>query len=310
MSTRFAVAGLSWWGLGPEDIALQMSHAGASCDSLILWNIRRRLDRLMMESPWAKIEASRRLKRFLEPNDDYRAVFVASPHRFSAEMLRSLKSKTTELIAILGDTPVGARAVESKCWRLFDQILVADEAWLDRIPETGAIRGTMPWGSTLVNADLLNADSYTPESVVLVGSPYPERIELAQLLAREEPLVLQGNGWPELPGVILRPASSRIATLEQVRENRELVVNVHHKQFDRGLNPQFFDFAAAGIPQVVVHANDLHTYRLGLGVNSLEGSLDGARLLSNPSIRRMNIETISKVRNSYMFHSCVGRFVN
>lgn len=308
MPDRFAVAGLGWWGVGPVEMAQAMTRNGDTCDSVILWNIRRRLDRLLMSSPFSGIEGLRRLNAScLSRHESYRAIFVVSPHRFSLRMLRSLKSRCAELVALIGDAPLGARRVETTNWSIFDRVLSADESWLRLIPDGCSVKGIMPWGSTLIDPALLSSDTYEPSSVVMVGSPYPERIELAKQLVGRSKLILQGTGWPNIPGVILRPSASRLATLEQIRANRELVVNVHHDQFDRGLNPQFYDFAAAGIPQVVVHADDIFTYRLGLDSLSQDRSFLDQDLLLDERIQSVNSELVAKVRNSYMFHSCIKR---
>lgn len=309
LAARFAFVGLSWWGLGPEDMALSLSHFGASCDAISLWNIRRRSDRIVMNSRWAPLVANRRLSAIRE-SQAYEAVFVMSPHRLNADMLRNLKSRCGELIAVLGDEPIGARSVDDECWGEFDAILAADENWLRGVPPSTAKIKVMPWGSTLVDSDLINASPYRPESIILVGSPYPERVAVAQHLVHRAPVTLQGDGWPNIPGVAIRPPSSRIDTLKAIRENRELVVNIHHKQFLRGLNPQFFDYAAAGIPQLVVHADDLFRFRVGIGEDSIEGSLRDDELLYNQSIRDQNLKLIAEVRESYMFYSCVERFFN
>lgn len=311
MSERSAIVGMSWWGLGPEEMASEMSNSGEPCDAVILWNIRRRVDRVMMQSSWSMIEGARRLRRIKAlPTRHYKAIIVISPHRFNVRMLRFLKSRSHQLIALLGDNPVGARSVTDDCWSLFDKILVADESWSEGIRPTGGNLAVMPWGSTLVNQEILNAGTYRPESLVLVGSPYPERVELAQRLVESDALTLQGNGWPSVAGTSLRASNSRLLTLETIRNKREMVVNIHHKQFHRGLNPQFYDYAAAGIPQVVVHADQLDRYRLGMDGHVLEGTLGVESLLMNSAIQGLNEEIIRRVRKSHMFSSCIRRYIN
>lgn len=311
MTARFAFVGLSWWGLGPEEMARAVSHFGPSSDSINVWNISRRSDRWMMDSRWAPFVAARRLSS-LGSHDaaTYQAIFVVSPHRLNVDMLRYLKSRCEQLIAILGDDPVGSRSLRDECWAQFDGIFAADEYWLRDIPPVPAKCQVMPWGSTITDSDLINADPYTPESVVLVGSPYPERVAVAQHLVRRNPVTLQGDAWPDIPGVKNRPSSSRLETLNAIRENRELVVNIHHKQFRRGLNPQFFDYAAAGIPQVVVHTDNLLRYRLGMGHDLIEGTLLEEGLLLSPIIQAQNLRFISIVRDKYSFHSCIERLIN
>lgn len=255
-----------------------------------------------MESPWSLVEASRRLGRIRAlPSGHYKSIIVASPHRFSVGMLKLLKSRSQRLIALLGDEPVGVRSVKEECWATFDKILVADESWIGSIPATDGTVAVMPWGSTLVDEQMLNAPTYKPESLVLVGSPYPERVSLARMLADKATVTLQGSGWPTIEGTTVRGSSSRLVTLESIRKNRELVINIHHKQFRRGLNPQFFDYAAAGIPQVVVHADQLDRYRLGMS----EGSLAAESLLASTAVQGANEEIIARVRKSQMFSSCI-----
>lgn len=310
LSDKFAVVGLSWWGLGPEEMALELTHAGMDCDAFVLWDIRRRVDRKLMDSPLGFAEGARRARSIARSSQGgYRAVFVTSPHRYTAAMLRTLKTVSIELIALLGDEPVGVRAVKRECWDIFDRILAADERWLLHIPPTGAHRGTMPWGSTLMADELLEASPYRPESLVIIGAPYSERIELAERLAQKFPLTLQGDGWPALPGVRRRPASSRLETMTEVRRSRELVVNIHHSQFARGINPQFFDYAAAAIPQVVVHADDLDRFRLCVDNEVLEGYLSESDVLHDSDLASLNERVIRVVRRSYMFHSCIRRAV-
>jgi hypothetical protein len=311
LSKRFAVVGLAWWGLGPEEIAKEISHAQAPCDALVLWDIRRKMDRVVMDSPLADAEGFRRVRNFTKRSEKtYRAIFVMSPHRYSVRMLQQLKSACQQLVALLGDDPIGPRSVGGECWDYFDMVLVADEKWTSQIPSTSAQLSVMPWGSTLVASEFVDADVYVPESLVLVGTPYPQRIALAEKLSKQYPLTLQGGGWPQIPGTMLRAPAPRITTLGQLRENREMVVNVHHDQFYRGLNPQFFDYAAAGIPQLVVHADDLDTYRLGLCGAPMEGNLHTSDLLNDAAIKDLTARIVAAVREEYMFHSCVARFVS
>jgi hypothetical protein len=263
-----------------------------------------------MGSPLAKAEGMRRIRKLIKSSrGNYSAIFVMSPHRYSAQMLRELKSGSQQLIALLGDDPVGPRSVRHECWDYFDLILAADKEWTRNIPPTVADRRVMPWGSTIVDTELVDANVYVPESLVLVGTPYPQRVALAKSLASRYPVTLQGEGWPQIPKTKQRPSASRRITLDQIRRNRELVINMHHHQFHRGLNPQFFDYAAAGIPQVVVHADDLDTYRLGLDGLLIEGSFYASDLLKDTAISDLTKQVVASVREAYMFHSCVGRFV-
>ena len=264
-----------------------------------------------MESRLAPVIAARRLSSLgAHGASMYDAVFVMSPHRLNARMLRYLNSKCDKLFAVLGDDPVGARSVRDDCWQEFDGVLAADESWLRNVPPSYAPRVVMPWGSTLIDPNLLSGEPYVPKSVVLVGTPYPERVALARHLLRKTEVTLQGDEWPAIPGAKLRPSSSRQETLSAIRENRELVINIHHSQFTRGLNPQFFDYAAAGIPQLVVHADDLLRYRLGWAGQQFEGSLDDDELISDPKLHEQNLKIISLVRDKYLFHACVERAYN
>lgn len=311
MANRVAFIGLNWWGLGPADMATSLSHVGYESDSLGLWNIGSRSDRLLMESAVSPAVAMWRLKRFLRASGSAAldAIFVMSPHRFGPQMLSYLRGRCTYLVALLGDDPVGARAVSSECWNHFDLVVAADEVWLERLRGFEGRRKLMYWGSTLLDSELISPGVYKPDALVIVGAPYPERIEVAQTLATQNPLTLQGAGWPAMMGVRTRSSRTRAETLHLIRENRELVVNVHHAQFKKGLNPQFFDYAAAGIPQIVIYAHDLERFTIGVDRDMEAQILDGD-LLQDEHMLEQNRKTTRIVREQYMFHSCIERVLD
>lgn len=312
MTRRLGFVGLAWWGLGPGDMAAAMENAGYFSDSLGLWNIRSRYERLVLKSPFSSFVAMQRLKEFAGDGKrpEYEAIFVISPHRLSLRMLSYLKKRSRYLVGVLGDDPVGARAVSESCWNQFDLVVAADNQWLDRLSGFQGKRRIMPWGSTLLDPALVRSDVYTPESLVIVGAPYPERVHVAINLAARNALTLQGDDWPSIDGVHRRSSSSRARTLNAIRKNREMVVNIHHKQFQRGLNPQFFDYAAAGIPQVVIYADDLAKFHVGLSGHDIQGRLEADQLLRDEQVLRHNQFVVSQVREHYMFHSCIERVLD
>ncbi len=290
-------------------MAAQMNKSGVLCDAIPVWDIRRRWDRALMDSPLADAFGRQRIIGRLRQLGikSYDAILVLSPHRFSVRSLQTLKEHGSLLVAVLGDDPAEKRAVSNQRWSLFDRILSADASWLERVVTVPSQTGIMPWGSTLINEDLLSAQPYEAQSLVIVGAPYRERVRIAETLASQGPLTLQGSAWPGIPGACLRPSSPRLETLKEIRRNREMVVNIHHPQFKGGLNPQFFDYAAAGIPQVVVYADSPETYQIGLGVRKLQGNLNHQMILHNPQLRDLTSHVVDGVRESYLFHSCVER---
>lgn len=291
-------------------MARALNQAGQIADHVEIWNLQSRLDRQLMPSRTASVVASRRLRRGLDHTGGYHAIFVVSPHRFSYKMLSYLRTRGRNLVALLGDDPIGPRSVAEECWALFDVVASADESWLTRVGTQCSTRRVMPWGSTLDDPQLLAAEPYGATSLVLVGAPYKERVAVAESLARRYDLVLQGDGWPAVPGARLRPSESREGTLYRVRSNRELVVNIHHSQFNAGRNPQFFDYAAAAIPQVVVYPNSLTQYSLGLSEPVCYDLFDDANLLANRELHEANRKLVANVRANYMFNACIERVLD
>lgn len=252
-TVKGAIVGLDWWGVGPTEMAQATSGAIA----VPVWDLRKRGDRHLIDSPIAGMLASRRM-RSLRHQSPFDWILVSSPHRLTTANAVTLRRHASKLVGLLGDVPVGRRTISPGVSDLFDLFAVPDNDWelpgrIANIP-----RVVEPWGSTVCDPRLLSGSTYDFERVAFVGTAYPERVELARSLSRSHSIVTFGD-WPSLPRIEQRPAASRLDTLRALRTLRALVVNAHHPQFVSGLNPQFFDFSAAGIPQFVVYAHAPHT---------------------------------------------------
>lgn len=248
-----AVVGLDWWGVGPTE----MASAVPDTQPAPLWDLQRRFDRHLIDSFAAPWISYRRLHRALSSRN-YDWVIVASPHRLSGRACQFIRERTALLIGLIGDLPEGRRELSPESVELFDVLAIPDATWRESLPSAAQAVVTEPWGSTIHDQHLLASQPFEFERVALVGSAYPARVQLANSLAADHDVVTIGN-WPSVPRARQVPALGRAATLSELRSSRSLVLNVHHPQFRRGLNPQFFDYAASAIPQVVIYASDLHT---------------------------------------------------
>jgi hypothetical protein len=301
------VVGLNWWGIGPDEMSEALSAADFPAHSLPLWDLERRTHRMLMKTRLGDLALLLRYAGRLRTEPNLSWTVVVSPHRAPAWLLRELKRRSDIMVALLGDDPVYPRGVADEAWRSFDIVLSPDADWLAAIPD-GVRAEVTGWGSTLTDNELLESAEYSPERLILVGTPYPERVTVAQRLAATDRLTVQGRGWDLGLNVEIRPPGERLATLSGIRREKGLVVNVLHPQFKSGVNPQFFDFAAAGIPQVVVFADDLDRWYVG-GRTGPTGIFASTDLLSTPQIAAANGELIASVRKTQMFPTILSKFL-
>lgn len=237
--------GLSWWGVGVSE----MADATSDSTPVILWNLRSRRDRLLMRSPAQYLVAGQRLRRAFQ-NRTFATSFIVSPHRLSAPMWSLVRERSEHVVALLGDEPVGQRALCPELIENVDTVAVADISWADAVGSTIPVVEA-PWRSTITDEELLGAPMNRPLRVAFVGTPYPERVEFASRLSERLEILTVGN-WPQLRGVVAHPPKSREATIRLLRRERAMTINVLHPQFRGGLNPQFFDYLACGVPQILV----------------------------------------------------------
>ena len=256
------VVGMHWRGVGADEIAASLPDTR----SLNLWNLTSRIDRAIMGSPAENAVARHRLHRAVRSvNGDTRAfawALVTCPHRLTAPAMQELRRSSTRLVALLGDEPCGSRAIEQSVLDHFDLVSLADPRWQDSLPAHTPVT-VEPWRSTLPIPKRRTHQIYRPEKLAFVGSPYAERTEMMRTIAPHFPSITIGS-WPQAAGVHQVPAISRHETIAVLRQHKALVVNMHHRQFTTGLNPQFFDYAISGIPQLIAgaHSQDLFLPRL------------------------------------------------
>lgn len=256
------VVGFRWWGVTVDDMAQHLQAEGFDARALGIWDIRRRSHRLIMKRERAASWLlSRRIRAVAEETHGWSV--VTAPHRLT-DRDAQLLAKRGPLSILLADDPVGIRSVSSGVWNEAYSVVSPEPAWLANVPVGTRQRSVFGWGSTITDSELLSGEPYRPERLLIMGAAYRERVEMARRLAKVFPLTVQGQGWEGLvPGADHRPAAGRLETLKAIRGRREMVVNVHHQQFTTGRNPQFFDFASAAIPQLVVHAHELERWRIG-----------------------------------------------
>lgn len=241
--------GTSWWGVG----APEMARATPYSSSAVLWNLTKRTDRLLMNSPLQLTVAGTRLRTALK-RKHFQTMFLTNPHRVSAGMIRHARKSADRIIALLGDAPVGERRISNDVLDGIDLIALPDVNWAKGWGTSPPIVQA-PWRSTVVSRDLFGAPMLPPHGIAFVGTAYPERVRLARKIAEIVPVLTIGR-WPGIPGAEAIPALPREDTLRFLRSRRVAVVNVLHQQFSSGLNPQYFDYLACGIPQVVVNATE------------------------------------------------------
>jgi hypothetical protein len=174
---------------------------------------------------------------------------VLSPHRLSRADIERLKSRTTRIVAWVGDEPRGARAID-RVEDLFDVVYVSSPEWL----RLGTTRHTLHWPH-LVPDDLRARNSrQQPQKLLVVGAPYRDRmLYVRRLMAAGADLRVVGRGWPD--DIPTLPMMGRLQTLRYAIDASACILNIPHEQMRKSLNPFFFDLAAADIPQVVVGLN-------------------------------------------------------
>lgn len=247
--------GMDWWGVGPREMARSMQGAGVDSSFAIGANLNSRIDRNLMRLAPTVASAlwNRRMPR-PEPGD---TVVMTTPHRMAAEYLREIKRAGCTIVFLLGDVPTGSRQVRADLWDLVDRVAVADSAWRDFIP-SGSRAIEVPWGSTFTAADLskLPPGAPAPRSLRVVGTPYGERRDIVDRLAKAGlPVEVQGDGW-SAAGVPAHPRMTRLETAVNLRATGSLVLNIHSTQFTTGLNPQTADYRIAGVEQIVMRPDD------------------------------------------------------
>lgn len=304
---RGMIVGLDWWGTSVYDIAARV-RLRYDVQAVAMWDLSDPLDRRILDScvevPWGSAKSALALRSL----KDMDWALVLSPHRVPTAALSRIRKRSSRLIALIGDVPTGSREVPNGYWKLFDVIALADGDWEDAIPPEHrgriAIEG---WGSTVTDPALLGANLYEPNSIALVGAAYTERVALATELAREFRVVCQGPDWPTGP-YLRRPAAPRDETIRTLRRNRELLINVHHSQFARGLNPQYYDYAACAVPQIVVHPadpNPTRTVKRELAVSTSAASPRVSDLFDGAAYRSI----VQCVRSTHMFEHTIERLL-
>lgn len=306
-ATRGIIAGLSWWGVGPPQMAKKLTQEHISANPLVLWDIRKRLHRAQMDSPVAGCISVLRTREFIRRQTKSDWTIVVSPHRFSPRVLKLLANRTEVMIAFLGDRPVASRELSSKQLDFFDKLIVADSSWLCDGISNSLPTAVEPWGSCLSDPELLNAGAYAPESLIVVGTPYPERVAFVNALARNHRIVVQGSAWEGKVTCKVLEAAPQVETIKRIRDQRQMVVNIQHGQFATGLNPQFFDYAAAAIPQFVVDAGRENLERVFELTPDTHVRV-GGKISGDMEYVKSNAAQIADiVRGDYMFQHTVER---
>lgn len=233
-----ALVGMRWWGPGPDDFSqLARSH---SIRPVVVADLKRPIQRRMLGNRAAS--DSLVASRLMLQGRTAKGFIVLAPHRVPPSLLGWMK-KRGPVIAWLGDEPVGERAVRLPM-TAFTRVACADPRWVP-----GSL--WLPWPHLVPRSMTEGISEGASDSFVVVGTAYPDRVELARSIQRMGRLsVCVGSGWPDdLPAV---PAMGRVDTLAWLKGREVTVLNVPHRQMLRTYNPFFFDLAAAGIPQVVM----------------------------------------------------------
>lgn len=263
LAGRGLIVGMRWWGVGSEQVADALGVDDVR--AVVLWDLTRRADRRLMATPAARPLTSFRLRKYMRDPVDW--VVVMTPHRLNDRTAAALHAAAGGRVGfLLGDAAVGERSICDDVWAVSSVVASPEPSWWVTAPaEVPKVR-VSGWGSTITDDDLLAGLPYRPARFALVGAPYPERQSVAQSLVRGgHHVFLQGAGWPGLvEGAEVLPSAPRVATLHALRDRRALLVNVHHPQFVSARNPQFFDYAAAAVPQVSILARSIDRYQLGM----------------------------------------------
>lgn len=300
-----AVVGMDWWGIGPTSMVAQLKSQSIDSTAIPVWDIRQRVDRTLLRMPGHLLMESVRSRPALSTLA-VGWVIVTSPHRVSYRTLRRLKASSHKLVALLGDNPVGPREIDRGRLHLFDAISFADSAWAEHVQLPSARTRIVPWGSCISDDKLLAAESYRPAGFAVIGAPYDSRINAVRELQEMTKVEVFGDGWLGKVNCKVNASETIENTIRAVRRRRLAVLNIHHEQFVRGLNPQFFDYAAAAVPQIVLPHSYKDTSNLGSDIASLVGLLN-MQMLRAPSelSTGRTQELASVVRGKFMFKNSV-----
>lgn len=234
--TRIAIAGLDWWGPSPRDFARVAERF--EVDPIGLANLQSPIDRRVLKVPGARqvLLGGRALRGARKAE----LLVILTPHRVPHAVLQTLRRRAA-VVAWLGDEPKGPRAIRY-AWSDFDAVFAADHRWV-----AGSIG--LPWPHLVPTEACLPVEPPRMRAGAVVGTPYPDRVAAARELVSDGwDLIALGPGWPsDIPS---RATMDRLATLQAIRRDRRIVINIPHRQMSRTLNPFFFDVAAAGIVQV------------------------------------------------------------
>lgn len=242
-------------------MASSLRDANISCESASMWDISKRMDRILMAGFLEPLVCHIRLARVLRRNPIFDWIVVVSPHRVPIQTLEALRRRSMLVVALLGDEPVGVRKLSTSAQSIFDKVSVADPAWADHLSASPDCILAESWGSC---AEIRPTSPYSSDEYVVVGAPYPERISVVNgLLSRGYSVRVVGSDWAGLVKCEVVASMSVPDTMKYVRAERLTIVNIHHLQFRSGLNPQFFDYAANALPQVVLGSRNGFEYAPG-----------------------------------------------
>lgn len=296
------LVGMRWWGVGPDEMSASLAVSGISAKSVCSWDIRSRFDRVIMGSPLSDLTVTRRIQsvmRGLPSRPDW--AVTTSPHRISSSALRLLSSASSNLVALLGDSPVGEREIVLEKQEQFKRIYVADQAWLTDLMIAEDRCGVEPWGTCLPP---WRGPYYQPASLLFVGTPYPSRVEFLRELSRSREVQVIGTAWHGKVNCAVHDSMPMPDVIEYARANQMCFLNIHHQQFKYGLNPQFFDFAASGIPQIVLDSRGRFDANLGSQFDfhdAISKNLDDL-----PSIEN-TIEVAEAVKSKFLLSHTIER---
>lgn len=293
------ILGLNWWGINPYQMAESLTNTKTSPTyTLSTWDITRRKDRLIMSTPLADHLSHRRVKRYLSELDssnnvkEFSWVSIYSPHRVSTPALALLRGRTKKMIAFFGDRPLAARRITAESIAHFDSLSVPDPTWFDDLPHGDYRQDISIWGSILDPRIVGQYAAYRPEGFAVVGTPYPERQEIVkQIEELGQTVTAIGSGWKGLVAGCVHRSRSVASTIELLRQKKLAVLNIHHRQFVKGLNPQFCDYAVAAIPQVVTAGR-----ATGTELGSIFDSEIENLIVKNPDLNEFSgVERVNKL---------------
>lgn len=255
---RYCFIGQSWWGPGPAEFAARANEAGFESESVDLFDLRRRWDRILTSrgllppatrAQLSRSRVTRKLKRAAAE------IFVVlSPHRLGSECVRSLRERG-RVVAWMGDEPSGERAIPMDAAPLYESSFLANPTW--KMPASSSA-APLCWPN-LVPPKVIGAPTLG-RAVALIGAPYANRVRVArELIASGRDIAIIGPGWNDALGsscgdsnVCLVGPLGWTDTLQLVASGRYLIVNIPHSRMYGTFNPQFFDYAAVGCAQIYV----------------------------------------------------------